>query len=213
MLVDALITYMANKGYRISTRPGEVNIIYLEGGNADGTPNSDAPDRWNDRRIVIVHDSAQRPEIVLNVEATSEPGTAATFSVAARKRRGVARVALTQYLEKWKVGYHKRNKNHPALVQAGDIKVFRDFNRDGLRTGDNLLQASGINQHSTRPYLIPTIVGVWSEGCLVGRVWAEHLSFMDLVKSDPRYVADPEFLFDTTIIDTSDFHKFRTRAV
>lgn len=207
MLAEKIIAYMRAKKYRIAEGEGQVNIVYLEGANADGTPNADKLDGWNDRRMIIAFEDG-KPKILLNAEATTEPGAAATYSQAARKRGGVARVQLTQYLSNFKVGFHK-GKTHPALVQSGTILVHRDKNRDGLRTGDAVSKAFGINQHGTRPYWSGSTVGTWSEGCLVGRRWAEHLRFIAILKTDLRYLADNDFLFDTTIIDTSDFAKFR----
>jgi hypothetical protein len=40
-----------------------------------------------------------------------------------------------------------------------------------------------------------------SAGCLVGRLWEEHVEFMQRVKSDRRYSFNPGFVFPTTIID------------
>ena len=208
LLAREITDYMQHRGWRVSTMPGEVNIVYLEGSNMHGEPIRDTPDRFNDRRIVIVHDMAGDPHVVLNVEATSEPGWAATVSSAARRRGGVARVKIGQYQSHWQVGYH-RSGSHPALIDVSETYVHRDANRDGFRTGDAVAPAVGINQHGTRPGWKGAVVGMWSEGCLVGRFWDEHVAFIYLVKADPRYLADPEFAFDTTIIDTSHFARWR----
>jgi hypothetical protein len=42
-----------------------------------------------------------------------------------------------------------------------------------------------------------------SAGCLIGRLWEEHVEFMQRVKSDRRYLFDAGFVFPTTIIDHS----------
>jgi hypothetical protein len=208
-LAYRLVEYFALKGYTLDRNPGEVNIIYLEGANADGSPNNDAPDRWNDRRIVLMFDSQRQPFISLNIEATTEPGRSATMSQAAKKRGGVARIQIGQF-QVWRVGFHNQAKNgktHPALVQRGELWVHRDANQDGLRTGDTIRRASGINQHGTRPGYRGESVGTWSEGCLVARYFNDHLLFMDKVKQDPRYTADPAYLFRTTIIDATDLER------
>lgn len=206
-LADRIIRHMESKKYHISRNPGEVNIVYLEGADADGKPNTDAPDGWNDRRIVIVFEmDGNLPVIVHNAQATTEPGVLATNSEGARRRGGVARVQFGQFAV-WQVGYHNERRNgrlHPALVQRRPLKVHRDANRDGKRTGDALDFASGINQHSTRPNVLPARVDNWSEGCLVGRSWIEHEQFMALVKADPRYKADAGYFFHTAIIPARD---------
>lgn len=68
-----IIKYMMIKNYHISTKSDEFNIVYVEGMNADGTENTDAPNQFNDRRMVIqIVDGI--PKIAGNWEATTEPG-------------------------------------------------------------------------------------------------------------------------------------------
>ena len=99
------------------------------------------------------------------------------------------------------MGFHKI-KTHPALVQSGEILVYRDANRDQKRTGDPIYPAYGINHHSTRPLFVGEKVGDWSYGCCVGRNWSKHLEFIELMKTDPRYIADNKFKWDFTLIDS-----------
>lgn len=202
-----LVAYMESRGYEISRAPNTVNIIYLEGANFDGSPNPDTPDEWNDRRIVLMFNSQDGPVIVHNVEASTEPGLAATMSASARKRGGCARIAIGQH-KAWRLGTHKR-KGHFALVQVAPIPVHRDYNRDSKRTGDRVeVGLFGINQHGTKPNYRANQVGTWSEGCLVGRMWALHMSFIALCQLDARYQADPDFIFTSTVIDGDDFGRF-----
>lgn len=196
------------KAWHIDERPGAVNIAYIEGANADGTANKDAPDGWNDRRIVFMYDEDGQPYIALNTPCTTEPGVSATNSKKAAKLGGVARVMFGQF-RVWKIGYHKGDPAHPALVQALPLNVHRDKNRDGKRTGDPVSAASGINQHGTRNGIKSTKVGNWSAGCLVGQWWSIHLNFMDLCRSDVNYLADPNYIFYTAIINGDEFAKFK----
>lgn len=99
------------------------------------------------------------------------------------------------------MGFHKI-KTHPALVQSGTILVYRDANRDQKRTGDPIYPAYGINHHSTRLAFAGEKVGDWSYGCCVGRNWSKHLQFIELMKTDPRYIADNLFKWDFTLIDS-----------
>ena len=68
-------------------------------------------------------------------------------------------------------------------------------------------KATGINQHTTRATYLGASVGTWSEGCMVRRDWEKHQYFMLLVTADPRFKADASYLFLTTIIDATDFHR------
>lgn len=206
-LAARIIAYMQAKLYRYSTIPSHTNIVYLEGANVDGTPNGNERDRWNDRRLVIQFQNLN-PVIVHNAQATTEPGWAATISAGAINRGGVARVLLGQYREQFVMGFHKHRADHPALRQHGVIMVARDANRDASRKGDPIARATGINQHGTRPGWTGRFVGMWSEGCLVGLDWSQHLAFIRLLQTDVRYVRNRHFAWDTTIIDAADLERW-----
>src|SRR5690606_21938573 len=102
----------------------------------------------------------------------------------------------------WRVGTHHagRRSGHEALVQTGGaVTVCRDANKDHLRNGDARRTGwFGINQHWGYDLPADDIRGA-SAGCLVGRTRQGHRAFMALLKRDPRYRADPSFIFATTI--------------
>lgn len=208
ILAKKLEAYFLSKNWHIDRQPDAVNIAYIEGANADGTPNADRPDEWNDRRIVFMYLPNGEPFISHNSAATTEPGVSATNSKKAAALGGVARVQFGQF-HVWQMGYHKRDTSHPALVQVSELYVTRDRNRDGKRTDDLISRATGINQHGTEPGINSRKVGRWSEGCLVGQYWSMHLNFIDLCKADPRYIANPKYLFHTAVINGDEFGKFK----
>ena len=204
-LAFAIVHYLKANNFRYSEYPGHKNLIYLEGAfyyAGQASPNYDNPDGWNDLRIVMEFLPSGQPVISHIAKATCEPGTAATFSLNAAKNNGVARLQLIQYLSAAKIGLHKGNKHHPALVQSGTILVHRDKNRDQKRTGDLISNATGINHHGTNPVFSGSKVGMFSEGCCVGHNWNQHLAFIELMKTDPRYIADNGFAWDFCLIDS-----------
>jgi len=201
-LADRIIQYMTAKGYHISTDPGLVNIVYLEGANADGTPNEDRLNEWNDRRIVLVFQYGN-PVIVGNFTATTEPGR--KYTMQPMNPGGAARICFGQY-KAWSVGVHGNSEPHEALVQVAEVKVCRDFNKDGFRTGDKVHAGLfGINQHWGYDM---KFIDAASAGCLVGQSRASHRQFMGWVKADPRYQADKNYIFRTTIIAGDELHSF-----
>ncbi len=204
-LALAIVHYLKERGYRYSEVPGHKNLIYIEGGFYFGdrfTPNADTADGWNDLRILLEFTASGAPFISHIAKATCEPGTSATNSANAAKNGGVARLQLIQYKEAAMMGFHKKPA-HPALVQYGTILVHRDANRDQKRTGDPISPAFGINHHGTKLHFKGETVGNWSEGCCVGWNWSEHLEFINLMKTDPRYIADKSFKWDFTLIDSA----------
>lgn len=81
------------------------------------------------------------------------------------------------------------------------LLVHRDRNRNFKRSGDVLMPAWGINHHGTRPGYLAKTVGMFSLGCSVRLHWKEHLEFIELLRTDLRYVANQGFRFSATYLD------------
>ncbi|MCA1995431.1 MAG: peptidoglycan-binding protein [Coleofasciculus sp. S288] len=148
-LASRIIKYMQLKKYQIFQGIRQYNIVYVEGMNADGSLNNDAPNHFNDRRMVIqIVDGV--PAIVGNWEGTTEPGSKYTYKPISdyAQKYGAARIKFGQY-KAWKVGIHGTSEKHEALVQiGGEITVHRDCNKDFQRVGDKLDTGYfAINQH------------------------------------------------------------------
>ncbi|MEG4850848.1 hypothetical protein QUB10_08050 [Microcoleus sp. B5-D4] len=194
---ERIIEYMEQQNYEISRGRSEKNIIYVEGANTDGTENDDRPNYFNDVRIIIAFNDKFQPVIEGIWEATTEPGYYYTDNP--MNPKGAARIAFGQY-RAWQVGLHGYSDPHEALVQVGLVKVHRDWNRDMMRTGDAIDEGYfGINQHHGWGHPVNDIHTA-SAGCLVGRTISGHENFMRRVTADPRYIADTNFVFTTTII-------------
>lgn len=206
LLAKRVLRYMARKNYWITRAPDQLNIVYVEGAGPDGKPNADQMNKWNDRRMVIRILPGGQPEMLVNDQATTEPGRFYTDNVP-KHLAGVARIAFGQY-KAWKMGLHKGVQ--PSLVQRGKVRLHRDINKDGKRdTADpiDIGDGFGINQHSTKPGLVPDSVEKFSAGCLVGRRYDYHLSFMHIVRQDYRYQMNKDYMFVSTIIDGDDLAK------
>lgn len=203
-LAGRLVRAMQAAGYWLCRHPDCVNIVYVEGLDEDGTPNVDAPNEFNDLRLVLRVNRAGNPEIAEVWEATTEPGRYYTL-VEKLDPRGAARIAFGQY-KAWSVGTHMagRPSAHEALVQTAPIRVFRDLNADFERTGDEVFSGLfGVNQHWG--FDLPrSDIGRGSAGCLVGRTKAGHRAFMALCKADPRYAASNGYRFVTTVLNAAE---------
>lgn len=202
-LASRIVKYMQIRGYQIATGSKEYNIVYVEGMNANGKLNIDPPNHFNDRRMVIEVVN-RRPSIIANWEATTEPGYYYTYNP--MNPKGAARIAFGQF-KAWRVGTHGNSEPHEALVQVGLVKVYRDANKDMMRTGDDIEEGYfGINQHWG--YDLPrSNIGLASAGCLVGRTRDGHRQFMRIVKQDRRYQLNNDYIFLTAIIAGDDLLK------
>ncbi|BAZ49576.1 peptidoglycan binding domain-containing protein [Nostoc sp. NIES-4103] len=202
-IASIIIKYMLGKDYQVFTDPKEYNIIYLEGVSEDWTLNSDDPNKFNDRRLVI-EVAEGVPKIVDHWQATTEPGRHYTLNP--MNPGGAARIKFGQY-KSWAVGMHGNSEPHEALIQVAPVTVHRDFNKDFKRTGDKLdIGLFGINQHWG--YDAPTNdIKNASAGCLVGQMRKGHREFMAIVKQDRRYTASRDYVFYTTVIAGDDLLK------
>jgi peptidoglycan hydrolase-like protein with peptidoglycan-binding domain len=196
-LAHLVVAAMERRGYQVDRGPGEVNVVYVEGMNPDGTANADEANKWNDLRLLIRFEGGE-PRIIGEWAATTEPGRYWTENP--MSPLGAARIEFGQY-KSWQVGMHRNN--HEALVQTGgEVTVCRDLNKDGQRAGDKRQTGEfGINQHWG--YDLPEVEKA-SAGCLVGQSKDGHRQFMALVKSDPRYQANRKYVFATAVLPESD---------
>ena len=194
-LPDRVIAAMERKGYRVDRGPGEVNIVYVEGMDPDSTPHANEADKWNDLRLVIRFEGG-KPKIVGSWAGTTGPGRYWTENP--MDPAGAARIEFGQY-QAWKVGEYYGQE---ALIQTGAVMISRDQNKDGLRTGDQLYTGNfGLHQHGG--YDLPEIRRTGA-GALIGQSMKGHRDFMAIVKSDPRYQADHDYVFATTILRAFD---------
>lgn len=199
-LAGRVVRAMQKAGHWLCRHPDCINVVYVEGMDEDGTPNTDAPNVFNDLRLVLRVNRTGTPVVEELWEATTEPGKHYTL-IEKLDPRGAARIAFGQY-KAWSVGTHMagRPSAHEALVQTAPIRVFRDLNTDFERTGDRVFEGLfGVNQHWG--FDLPrSDIGRASAGCLVGRTRAGHRAFMALCRSDPRYTANNSYRFLTSVL-------------
>jgi peptidoglycan hydrolase-like protein with peptidoglycan-binding domain len=199
-LAGRIVAAMHKAGHWLCRHPDCVNVVYVEGMDEDGTPNVDAPNVFNDLRVVLRVNRAGTPAIEAIWEATTEPGRHYTL-IEKLDPRGAARIAFGQY-KAWSVGTHMagRPSGHEALVQTAPIRVFRDLDQDFERTADQVFAGLfGVNQHWGFD-LPKSDIGRASAGCLVGRTKTGHRAFMALCKADPRYRANNSYRFLTSVL-------------
>lgn len=162
-----ILDYCKSKKYPIS----DFNIIYIEGMNINGELNDDEPNQFNDVRAVF-----DKTKCLDCWQATDEPGR--WYTDYPMNPDGCFRIAFGFHDRAWEIGIHRASDPHKALVQVGDIRGYRDFNQDMIRTGDELVAGIfGVNQHWGYD-MPPDDIGQASAGCLVGRSRFGHRQFM-----------------------------------
>lgn len=180
------------RGHQFDTRPGQRNILGVRGWQ-NGKPTDNQKDRWNDT-IAVLWVDAQGKEHVREYKSTVDPGSFDRYYNPA----GDANLMDGQY--QYVMGEHK---GHRALNQGQAVPVWRDANKDGIRSRREFEEKGwfGINVHAggTGDH-----VGNWSAGCQViwggweGKQWTDFMRQMD---------ADPDGRYRYTLIDSSRMPK------
>jgi lysozyme family protein len=198
VFVDRVAAAMKAKGYRIDTGPGEINLVYIESYNRDGTKNDGKPDLWNDVHMVFTYEGG-KPVAKGSWTCTTQPGFYYTEHPL-NPEKGAANIKPGQYTA-WRVGLHRGQ--YEALVQRGKLTLTRDKNKDYEREGDReeIGEYQGINQHHGNN---AATVGPHSAGCLTSKMVDGHEDKMRIVKSDPRFLANHSFMFTTAILAQGD---------
>lgn len=165
--LNLLVAAIKDKGYKIFTRPYELNIVGIRAENA----------RQNefDDLICLFFKNDKNEWEYYQFPATTDPGT--VFLKNPINPLGTAAIVPGQYIDAYSKDYHNRNKpnkRYLALVQAGTIKVYRDLDRNqtfdfGTAKIYDSKPGDGINIHrATRdPKSNPEAVNEFSAGCQV----------------------------------------------
>ena len=130
-------------------------------------------------------------ERIASWPVTTRPGT--THLVKAKNTRGCAVLAPGQYKNAYQLGFHRQLKDHPALVQRGNLSIYRDSDGNAVANESGRLITRvdfGINIH--RANADSTFVNDWSAGCQVFKRRADHAAFLRICE---RFRARKNFTY------------------
>lgn len=149
---------LAQRGYRIATRPFELNLIGIRA-------NTHIPNVFGDSLNVLFTDSSGKAT-VYSWMATTDPGT--YWLKNPLNDQGTAILKPGQYPGSHALGMHRGA--YLALVQVKPLTVVRDFNRDGSAdydTGRLDTGLFGINIHRAQVNGLTKYIDKYSAGCQV----------------------------------------------
>ncbi len=167
---EKLIAALIAQGYKVFTRPFELNIVGLRS-------NSLLPNVFNDTINVLFKDEKGNWQLH-SYEATTDPGT--YWLKNPLNPQGTAILKEGQYLNSHMIGLH-RNK-YTALVQKNPVTVIRDMKRDGKLdfSGKEDSGLFGINIHRALQEGTTKYIDKFSAGCQVFANAEDFNAFMEL---------------------------------
>jgi len=205
--IDVILGMMRQEGYVIFTRPFELNMIGVR-----TVPTN--PDEYDDRMYVLWKDDKgfwKGKEYVV----TTDPST--RYLKSPINTLGAAILPSGQYLDKWKLGYHRGK--YLALVNSGELCVYRDYDRTAILTFDAESKSCGhygINIHRSKAGAADDGKGNTrgnypaSAGCQVFRNSYCFEEFMEMAKKHADMYGDS---FSYTLFDLSLQRKYLVKKI
>ena len=154
------------------------------------------------------YNSTTGKEILRAFPNTTNPGV--YWLKHPENKLGTAILKPGQWVNCWAAGFHqmkKYKKTHRALVQIGNITVYRDHHLDdhyhlsdsSTQTGNNF----GINIHGSGKIAPSKQIGKWSAGCQVFSNWDHKELVMDVCDNFTKLTGNK---FTYTLIDEKDLY-------
>ncbi len=193
--VKTLIDSLKAKSYaffKSDHKPYNLNIVGVRSDNA-------VPNSFDDK--IYVFWKYQNQWQLKEYKATTDPGL--TYLTDPINDDGTAILKEGQYRSAYKLGKH-RNK-YEALVQAKEVTVIRDFDRDNQLDFDSGREQTGffgINIHHASYTGESTQVNRWSAGCQVFANIHEYNEFMNLCRQARSEWGEH---FTYTLLNEKDF--------
>ena len=169
-MVNQLKLALEQKGYRVFSRPYELNIVGVRA-------ITNVPNAFDDTIFVFYTDGTHWR--LLNFPATTDPGM--QYLKQPINNAGTAILKPGQYVDCYATGLHRGL--YTALVQRAPVTVIRDFNRDGkldFHSGKEQSGMFGINIHRAEQSGVTKYVSGHSAGCQVFANASDFAAFMQL---------------------------------
>lgn len=170
MNLTDVISSIQQKGYRVFTRPFELNIVGIRSAQVHANSFDD---------VICVFYKTDAVNWVFQVfAATTDPGNFWLQNPITSK--GTAILKPGQYINAYALGMHRGK--YLALVQSREVTVYRDANRDmvlnaGAKTETGFF---GINIHRALQSGTTKYVDKFSAGCQVFASAGDFATFMQL---------------------------------
>lgn len=202
--IDKLVKFMKSKNYNVYDKVGILNIVGMRRKDDGKVTNI-----FDEDMYVFYKNENNNWELV-QYTITTTPGYKPKTKNLPDK---VAVLALGQYVDQYKLGFHQNNKNHKCLRNATSIVHRNDlsdqYNYDAITSKG----AFGINIHTTivGDKVIPsTNVYNWSEGCMVFKSANQFKQFIQLCENQESIAKKSTFTF--TLCRKSEFDSFNIES-
>lgn len=189
MVLQKLRAILKHKGYKLFTRPYELNIVGLRSA-------STIPNRFDDEIHVFYKVSPSKWNYHV-YKATTDPGT--FWLRNPMQEQGTAILAEGQFVNSYVLGMHRGQ--YKALVQRKPVTIKRDYDRDAtldFLNGKKSTGYFGINVHRASSQGTTKYVDKFSAGCQVFENANAFQQFLSLCENHNKLYGNQ---FTYTLID------------
>lgn len=200
-MIGRIATIYSQRGYRLFTRPYELNILGIR--SAETKSNS-----FDDEIHVFFKNEKNNWEYHI-FKATTDPGTYWLKNPMSPK--GTAILQQGQYTGAYQLGYHQ-NK-YLALVQRGTVNVLRDYDRNAILdflNGRKERGLFGINIHRALAQGKTKTIDRFSAGCQVFANATDFSRFLLMCEKHKKLYGNT---FSYTLIDLRAIQRETIRRV
>lgn len=190
-MMELIKQSLVQKGYRIFTRPYELNIVGVRA-------STNIPDAFDDT-IHVFYANGNGWQYY-NYPATTDPGI--RYLKQPINGEGTAILKPGQYNHCYAIGLHRGL--YSALIQRAPITVIRDFNKDGrLDYGSGREQTGmfGINIHRAELNGTTKFVAGYSAGCQVFANASDFTAFIAMCNQHRKLYGND---FTYTLLEQTD---------
>ncbi|MCC7302506.1 MAG: hypothetical protein IT233_07690 [Bacteroidia bacterium] len=198
MVFPRVKSILRSNGYKLHTRPYELNIVGVR-------TRSTKPNRFDDEIHVFYKSKPLKWEYHI-FKATTDPGT--YWLQNPMQPQGTAILAQGQYVNAYRIGFHQRK--YKALVQSAPVTIIRDYDRNAkldFFNGRKDTGLFGINIHRALAQGKTKFIDKFSAGCQVFQDAADFDRFMSLCEKHSSLYGNQ---FTYTLLD---FRAMRRESV
>lgn len=170
-MLDKVKSILKEKGYKVFSRPYELNIVGIRSKNTKSN-------RFDDEIHVFYHVSLFKWNYHV-YKATTDPGT--FWLENPMQPQGTAIIAQGQYIDAYEIGLHKGQ--YKALVQRKPVTILRDYDRNAMldfNNGSRVMGIFGVNIHRAMSQGTTKYIDKFSAGCQVFQNANDFSEFMSL---------------------------------
>lgn len=197
VIIEKIIRFVKSKGYKVYEDIGVLNIVAMR-----SKDNGVVTNKFDDQVIVFFRNKNNNWDIV-EYQMTTTPGFKPRTTTLPNK---VAILALGQYIDQYKIGYHQGKKEHKCLKYAKSIihrnDDDRNYNYKSLKSEGSF----GINIHRSSSVGSSESVNNWSEGCQVFKNVNQFKQFLSLCERQISLSKKDTFTY--TLCRKSEYDSF-----